>query len=329
MEASLDLSRWREPPRGIAYRRWVILSTGLRRLLRLWFFRALLGLSWALAVVLALIGFVFSQAVAVGGILDDFLGNFGPRGAALAATLRGLVLLYPDVVVDGLFTTIFWIQANIALLLCLIALTALIPSLVSQDRASHALTIYLSRPLTSADYLLGKLGIIAGLLALLWTGPLLFTWLLSVLFASDNDFLRYSFGPLLRALLYNGIAFVALSAIAMGVSALSRSSRSIIVIWLCLWLVAGVVAKSPHMPVWIERASFSHDLSQIDSNVLRIDRALIDAGQELPLTNQRLAENLRQAGEHAAGTDVAGSVLGLAVLSGLSILLLFRRLKPE
>lgn len=329
MEASLDLSRWRDPPRGVAYRRWVILSTGLRRLLRQWFFRALLVLSWAGAVVLALVGFIFSQSVGVGGTLDQFLGNFGPRGAAVAATIRGLVLLYPDVVVNSLFTTIFWVQAYLGCFLSLVALTALTPSLVARDRASNALTIYLSRPLTSADYLIGKLGIIAGFLLLVWTGPLLFTWLLSVLFASDKGFLVYSFAPLLRALLYNGIAFAALSAIALGVSALSRSSRSIIVIWLCLWLVAGFVAKVPHMPVWMQRASFSRDLSQIDSEVLRIDRALIDAGQELPLTNRRLAENLTQAGDHTAATDFGGSVTGLAVLGGLSILLLFRRLKPE
>jgi len=32
MEASLDLSRWRETPRGVGYRRWTIASTGLRQM---------------------------------------------------------------------------------------------------------------------------------------------------------------------------------------------------------------------------------------------------------------------------------------------------------
>src|SRR5690606_41350343 len=66
----------------------------------------------------------------------------------------------PFLVVHGLFTMIFGLQSFIALWLCLIGLTALIPRLVTQDRASNALTIYLARPLTSADYLIGKLGII-------------------------------------------------------------------------------------------------------------------------------------------------------------------------
>ena len=42
--------------------------------------------------------------------------------------------------------------------------------------------------LTPADYLLGKLGTIAGVMVILWTGPLVFGWLLSLLLASDRRF---------------------------------------------------------------------------------------------------------------------------------------------
>jgi ABC-2 type transport system permease protein len=329
MDASLDLSRWRQRPRGVGYRRWVIVSTGLRRLNRMWFFRALLFISWSVGLILAATGFLFSQSVAVGGGLDSFLGSFGPRGAAIASTMRALVLLYPDVVVNSLFTLIFWLQANVALLVSLFALTAMIPSLVTRDRVSNALTVYLSRPLTSADYLLGKLGTIAGVLLLVWTGPLLFTWLASILFASDRDFVLYSFGPLVRALLFNGIALIALSAIAMGVSALTRSARTTIVVWLGLWLVAGFIANVPRMPLWMQHASFSHDLREVRGEVIQIDRALSEAGEELPLTNQRLAESLRRGGERTAPTGLGGSIVGLAALTGLASLSLLRRLKPE
>lgn len=329
MDASLDLSRWRERPRGVGYRRRVIVSNGLRRLTRLRFFQVLLGLSWAVAIVLALIGLLFSQAVAAGGGLDEILGEFGPRGAALASAIRALVLLYPDVIVNTVFTLMFSAQSWFALLLSLLALTALIPSLVARDRAGNALVVYLARPLTSADYLLGKLGIIAGVLLLLWTGPLLFTWLLGVLFASDRDFVLYSAAPLLRALLYNGVALVALSAIALGVSALARSGRTTIVVWLGLWLVAGFIANVPHMPSWIRHASFSHDLAELRSKVLRVDEALTEAGEDLPLTSRAFADALTRAGERAAADEVTGSAVGLALLSGLSALVLFRRLKPE
>jgi ABC-type transport system involved in multi-copper enzyme maturation permease subunit len=329
MDENLDLSRWRERPRGVGYRRWVILSTGLRKLSRLWFFRVLFLMSWVVATFLALTGFLASQSVVEGGELDSLLSNFGPRGAAVASAIRAVVLLYPDVVMNTLFTTIFWLETNCALFISLLALTAMIPSLVTRDRASNALTVYLSRPLTSADYLLGKLGTIAGVLILLWTGPLLFTWLLSVLFASDHDFLVYSLSPLLRALLFNGIALVALSAIAMGVSALTRTARTTIVVWLGLWLVAGFVADIPHMPRWMQHVSFNYDLSQLRSQILGIGSALTEAGQKLPLINHRLSENLTEAGRRTTVTDAAGSLAGLIMLGALGALSLFRRFKPE
>ncbi len=329
MQASLDLSRWREKPGGLAYRRWVIVSTGLRHLTRGRFFRVLLILSWGLAALLAAAGFLFSQASSPGGSLDSVLGAFGPRGAALAAAVRGLLLLYPDVVVRTLFTFLFWLQSYFALWLSLIGLTVLVPGLVTRDRATHALTVYLSRPLTSADYLLGKFGVIVGMLVLLWTGPLLLTWLLGVLFASDRDVAVYSAAPLLRALLLNGIALGALAPLAMGISALARSARTTTVVWLGLWLVAGFLAKVPAMPSWIRRASFSHDLGEMRGEVLRLDRALGEAAADLPMTSPKFVESLQRGGENAQPKDAGGSAAGLAVLAGAGALVCLRRLRAE
>lgn len=329
MTASLDLSRWRERPRGLGYRRWVIASTGLRRLAQGRLFRTLFALSWIGSAVLALTAFVLAQAASEGGSLDEFLGHFGPRGAALASALRALVLLYPDVCVHTFFTFLFWLQSYLGLGLSLVALTLVVPELVARDRASRALTLYLSRPLTTFDYLLGKLGVVAGVLALLWTGPLLFTWLVGVLFASDRDFLIYSFSPLLRALAYNGIGLIALAAIALGVSALARSARATTAAWLGLWLVAAFVARVPHMPAWIQCASFSRDLGRLRSEAFRFDQALVEAGQTLPLASAGMSESLTRMGNRLEPTDVGGAIAGLAVLTGASALVFFRRLRPE
>src|SRR5581483_12363705 len=127
-----------------------------------------------------------------------------------------------DICVRGIFTLIFWVHSFVGLWLTLIALTVMVPRLITQDRASNALTVYLARPLTTADYLLGKLGMIGGVIVLVWTAPLLLGWLLGMMFATDRDFIIYSVAPLLRALLFNGIALVSLAAIALGVSSLSR-----------------------------------------------------------------------------------------------------------
>lgn len=329
MDASLDLSRWTEKPLGVAYRRWTIVSTGLRQLFRLRLFRILIFLAWTGGAVLAALGFLFSQSIATGGWLETLAGYLGPRAQALSSSLAALILMYPDICIGGWFSFIFWLHSFLGLGLSLIALTAMVPRLITRDRATNALTVYLSRPLTSSDYLLGKLGMVVGVLAVMWTGPLLFGWVLSVGLAPDRDFIVYSFEPLLRALLFHAIGLVTLAAIALGVSAISRTSRTTTVIWIGLWLIVGAVAKPPGAPTWFKRASFTHNLSEVRQGVLRLDTALTTAAETLPLVDQRFARNLSTAGQKAATTDFNGALASLGVFIVLSSFVFLRRLRPE
>ena len=329
MEASLDLSRWGETPRGVGYRRWTIVSTGLSQLFRTRFFRILLFLAWSGGVLLAALGFLFSQSVATGGWLESLAVYGGPRAQALSSALAAFILMYPEICIDGWFTLIFWLHSYLGLGLSLIALTAMVPRLITRDRATNALTVYLSRPLTSADYLLGKLGMIVGVLAAMWTGPLLFGWLLSVGFAPNRDFIVYSFEPLLRALLFHGTALLALASIALGVSAVSRTSRNTIILWIGLWLILAAVAKPPGTPQWLKRASFVNNLGEVRQGILRLDRALTAASENLPLIDQRFARNLGTAGKKAETNDFNGALVSLGVFVALSSFVFLRRMRPE
>jgi ABC-2 type transport system permease protein len=329
MERTLDLSRWSEIPHGVNYRRWVIISTGLRQLVRTRFFRILLTIAWVGGLLIAAAGFLFSQAVSSGGVLETMAAKFGPRVEAIVAALGGFVTLFPDIIVRGVFTLIFWIHSYIGLGLSLIALTVVIPSLITTDRASNALTIYLSRPLTSTDYLLGKLGTIAGVLILVWTGPLLLGWLVSMAFAPDRDFIIYSCSPLLRALAFNGVAFVSLSCIALGVSAIGRSSRVTSVAWILLWLVVSIPATAPRAPNWLRRASFYQDISMVRLEVFSLSNALADAAEQLPMLNARFAESLKNASVKAESDDFKGSLGALAAFCALSSVVFLRRIRPE
>ena len=329
METSLDLSRWQEKPHGVAYRRWTILSTGLRQLLKTRIFRLLLILAWTAGLLMAAIGFLFSQSVASGGWLETFAANFGVRAQAAATALGALVLLFPDVCIGGLFTLIFWLQSYVGLGLSLIGLTLIVPRLVTRDRANNALTIYLSRPLTSTDYLLGKLGITVGILVLLWTGPLLAGWLLSMALSSDSDFLFYSSKPLLHALTFNGLSLVVLAAISLGVSAINRSSRNTIILWIGLTLIAGVIAQNRNAPDWLKRSSFTRNLAEVRQDIFRLDEAFIKAGTELPLVNRSFANSLTRSGQKARATDATGALTSLGIMVVLSSFVFLRKLRPE
>lgn len=329
METVLDLSRWREAPKGVGYRRWTIVSSGLQHLFRTKFFVGLLFAAWTSGILIAASGFVFAQSVGSGGWLEDLAANWGPKAQATIQAIGGLLVLYPDVCVGGFYTLIFWLHSYIALGLCLLGLTVMIPRLIALDRSANALTIYLSRPLTSTDYLLGKLGMIVGLLLLLWTGPLVFGWLVSLALAPDRDFIVYSFLPVLRALEFNLIALVVLAALALGISALTPSARATTAIWIALWIVAGTMAAFPRAPTWMRRASFAHDLGEVRQTVLQLDAALNEAGTQLPLMNQNFAETLVRKGADAQPRDFQGALIALSAMTVLSSAAFLRRLKSE
>jgi ABC-2 type transport system permease protein len=329
MDASLDLSRWGSAPRGVGYRRWTILSTGLRHLFRTRLFKILLTIAWTGGVLIAALGFLFSQSVTSGGWVESAAVHLGPRPQAIASALAAFVLMYPDICIGGWFTLVFWGHSYLGLGLSLIALTAMVPQLITRDRATNALTVYLSRPLTSADYLLGKLGMIVGVLVLLWTGPLVVGWLLSVIFAPDRDFIVYSFMPLTRALLFNGISLVTMASIALGVSALTRSSRSTTFIWIGLWLIVGAVATPPRGPLWLKRASFTRNLNEARQGILRLDDAFAAAAENLPIIDARVLSNLNTAGKKVESADFDGALISLAAFVALSSFVFLRRLRPE
>ncbi len=331
METSpgLDLSRWREAPHGVGYRRLTIALAGLRQLWRTRFFRLLLAAAWFGGSLIAAGGFVFSQSIATGGWLETLAAKIGPRAEAVVATAGAVVALYPDTCVHGVFTVLFWAHSFLGFWISLLALTSLVPSLITRDRSSHALVVYLSRPLTSSDYLLGKLGTIVGVLLLVWTGPLLLGWLLSMLFATDRDFVVYSFGPLLRALAFNGIATVVLAAIALGVSAAGRSARITVLLWICLWTVFSAMALQPRAPAWVTRMSYTHNLGQVRQEVFQLDRALGAASAELPLLDRNLKDSLARAGRKAESTDFGGALAALGAFVVGASLVFLRRLRPE
>jgi hypothetical protein len=329
MDTTLDLSRWREAPLGVMHRRWAIVSIGLRQLLRTRFFRIMLFLAWMAGFAMTVFGFLFTQSIATGGWLESFAEDMGPRAQAVASAFTALVLVYPDIVIGGLYTLLSWAHSFVALMLSLIVLSTIVPSLITRDRASNALSIYLSRPLTSFDYLTGKLGIIVGILVLLWTGPVFFSWALSMLFAPGSEFLTYSIEPLARACLFNLVALVTLASVALGVSSISRSQRTTIFLWIGVWVLAFSVASFPTTPSWLSALSFHHDLNTLRGSIFQIEQVLADAASSLPLMNRSINAELNEMAAEWEVEHLESALVGLGALVAASLFLLFRRLRPE
>jgi ABC-2 type transport system permease protein len=327
--ASLDYNRWDGPRAGVMARRWTIASMGLRQLLRGKFFRVLLGLGCGAGLIVALAGFVFSQTLAEDGWLAELAQKSGPRAEAVMQAVSAMLLLYPDLLVTGAYKVVFWAQAQLGLLLSLVAMTLLVPQLITRDRASQALTIYLARPLTPRDYLMGKLGTIVGVLLLLWTAPLVVGWMISMALVPDMVFFNYSLEAMGAALLFNLIAMAVIGAVAFGVSALAKTAAVARISWIGLWIVMGIIAETKSLPSWVGHLSFSHDLKLVSDEVFSLGDTLTEAGEILPMLNPKLANEIGQAAHHVGTDEMSGVIIGLIILVGGSLTLLWGRIKPE
>lgn len=97
--------------------------------------------------------------------------------------------------------------------------------LIANDRRANALQIYLSKPLTRIEYVVGKLVTLLILLVAITLVPGLLLLLLQMLFAGDFEFLRANLFLIPAIVLFSAVqVFVSAFAI-LALSALSKSRR--------------------------------------------------------------------------------------------------------
>jgi ABC-2 type transport system permease protein len=97
--------------------------------------------------------------------------------------------------------------------------------LIANDRRANALQIYLSKPLTRAEYVLGKMTILVTFLLLVTWVPGILLLILQVLFAGSFEFVRRNAYLFPAITLYSVIQVLVASFTMLALSSLSNSSR--------------------------------------------------------------------------------------------------------
>jgi ABC-type transport system involved in multi-copper enzyme maturation permease subunit len=117
------------------------------------------------------------------------------------------------------------------------------PGLVAPDLSNSALPLYLSRPITRRDYVLGKLAVLVGLLSpVTWGGGLL-VWLLQATLEGGSwwsDNLRIAVAYLVG----HGVWIMVVSLLTLAVSAWVRLKPVAVATLVGLYLFLGAVAQS-------------------------------------------------------------------------------------
>jgi len=145
--------------------------------------------------------------------------------------------------------------------------------LIANDRRANALQIYLSKPLTRAEYVFCKLAILMTFLLLITWVPAIVLIVVQIAFAGNFTFLRNNLFLFPAITLFSFVEVVLVSAAMLALSSLSNSSRYVGILYAGLIFFSqalyGVLtfATGGSAIAWV---SFPANLSQVGNAIFRL-----------------------------------------------------------
>ncbi|MGD0464836.1 MAG: hypothetical protein ABSB74_20315 [Tepidisphaeraceae bacterium] len=219
---------------GHAWRWLAVTRHGVRAGLKNRFLRYLILAAWVPAIALVLV--------------LCFWGLIERRSSLVSTLIQFLSFLQPGIITSPRdFRIDIWRLSysyflRSELWFSMIVIFLLGPGLISQDLRFNALPLYFSRPLRRIDYFLGKLGVIVAFLAMIMIVPSIVAYILGLAFSLDITIIRDTFGILLASIEYGLIVSLSAGLLMLALSALSRNSRYVALLWAAVWIVGGVVS---------------------------------------------------------------------------------------
>ncbi len=144
--------------------------------------------------------------------------------------------------------------------------------LIANDRRANALQIYLSKPLTRAEYVLGKLAILMIFLALVTWLPAIVLLIVQITFAGNFTFFRNNVFLFPAITLFAFLEVALASSTMLALSSLSKSSRYVAILYAAVIFftqaVYGVIYAVTRSTAfsWL---SFSANLEQVGDVIFR------------------------------------------------------------
>jgi ABC-2 type transport system permease protein len=223
---------WKGHLSGHAWRWMAIARHGMRTQFRAWYVRILILAAWMPALLLVAV-------LALWGMIEQGVTGaerFVPFLTMLAKTsdLHGC----RQAIWTISYSYFFWVELFFVLLI----VTLCGPNLISRDLRFNALPLYFSRPMTRFDYFLGKLAVIAALVAAVAVMPAVLAYVLGVCFSLDLSVVRDTWRLLPAAIVYGLVIVVSAGTLMLAMSSMSRRSLYVGVAWLGVWLVSDGIA---------------------------------------------------------------------------------------
>jgi len=246
------------PLHDVGYRPWrgrvatgsaagVIALTGIKLAWKSRWLRRAVLFAWTPGIVFAFAFFAFEQAVDDGLLgpmrprlrLDQAIDNIGALGTVIANALAGRPTA------DGPTTDelrhIVWSRLLLAFmrapqaLLLAIVVGLVAPALVSRDLRAKAWLVYFTRPVRELDYIVGKLVVLAMLVAAITMLPALALWVLGVLVSPSLQVVLTTWDLPLRIVVSALTLALPTVLMALAYSSLTLESRIASFAWFATW----------------------------------------------------------------------------------------------
>ncbi len=145
--------------------------------------------------------------------------------------------------------------------------------LIANDRRANALQIYLSKPLTRAEYIIGKMAILMAFLLLVTWVPAIVLLVVQILFKGSFDFVRANVYLFPAITLFSFLEALLISAAMLALSSLSKSGRYVAILYAALLFftqaIYGVIYVITRDTRW-SWMSFSANLNQVGNLIFRL-----------------------------------------------------------
>ena len=315
---------------GLWRRRWAIAWNGLTAALQNKWIRHLAVLCWCGGLAMIALLFFVGQLLVADSIIVQWVGNLNPELQGFVRMFTAWLEQHPEVSVRTTQDVLFYFFGVFLMPLSIFVLGMALPQFITRDLASNAIIIYSSKAVSRGDYLLGKFAAAFGLLVLTWLGPVCTAWLVGNLLAPDWRFFWHARIPLCHALIYGLSSMCILSALVLGVSAISTKEKTTISLWYTWWILGGVVVPiAAHTQPWLRHLSFNFNLDQIALAVFRLGDDLKIAQDNVPILGPMLSKIRPDTMTALTSPAIGGALVALLLMTGLAAMVVGKRVKPE
>jgi ABC-2 type transport system permease protein len=142
----------------------------------------------------------------------------------------------------AIWTIAYSIFFRVELYIIMVLVMLVGPNLISLDLRFNALPLYFSRPITRLEYFLGKLGVVAALVAAVAVLPAVAAYLLGVCFSLDLNVIRDTWRLLPASILYGLILVASAGTLILALSSMSRRSLYVGIAWVGIWITGAAVS---------------------------------------------------------------------------------------